>query len=71
MRYEYKTKPKKCPVCGSKKIAKILYGYTIFSEKLDKEIKEGKIVLGGCIISDDDPTWKCIACNTKFYKKKN
>ncbi len=34
--YRYETKPKNCPVCGSEKIADILYGYPLFSDELKK-----------------------------------
>jgi hypothetical protein len=46
-RYESDKKPESCPADGSKKVA---------------QIKDGKIVLGGCCISDDDPSWRCINC---------
>ena len=42
-----KRKPRKCPQCGSAKIADILYGLPIFSPELEKELKDGKIELGG------------------------
>jgi len=70
MRYESEIKPMECPACGSNKIAVIFYGMPAFSE-VEKDIEEGKIVLGGCCISDDDPTWKCIACETDIYKTTN
>ncbi len=31
-------KPNKCPKCGSKKIAEVLYGLPAMNEKLDKSI---------------------------------
>lgn len=40
----------KCPRCGSKNTARIIYGYPLFSEKMQKVLDEGKWVLGGCII---------------------
>jgi len=42
-----KRKPRKCPQCGSAKIADILYGHPAYLPELDKSLKEGKIVLGG------------------------
>jgi len=27
-----------------------------------------KIVLGGCCVSNDSPTWKCVGCNTDINK---
>ena len=62
-------KPRKCPQCGSAKIADILYGLPIFSPELDKSLKEGKITLGGCVIRGDDPKWKCAECETDIYKE--
>jgi len=59
----------KCPVCGSNKIATYLRGMTLFSKKLQKDIDEGKIILGGCIVSGDDPFCICTDCNTEFYKQ--
>lgn len=41
-------KPEKCPRCGSKSIAKILYGEPRYSEELKKKLATGKITLGGC-----------------------
>jgi hypothetical protein len=69
MRYESARKPKICPKCGSIKIAKILYGMPAGYEELMKKIEEGKIVLGGCCITNDDPTWQCVECETSIYKE--
>ena len=68
-RYERTRKPRKCPVCGSNRIADIWYGMQAYSEELDKGMKEGRIVLGGCCISDDDPKWQCADCDIRIYKK--
>jgi len=35
---------------------------------LRQEIRENKIVLGGCCVTGNDPTWKCIECSTDIYK---
>jgi len=65
----YKCKPAKCPVCRSSKIARIRYGMPVFSPKLEKQINAGKIILGGCCITNDDPEWKCLACETVMFRK--
>ena len=62
------SKPNYCPVCGSDKIATYLRGMPAMSLKLESDIKEGKIILGGCCISDDDPFCNCPECKTDFYK---
>ena len=62
-----KRKPRKCPACGSKKIASIMYGMPFFSPELEKDLEDGRIVLGGCSIMDDDPKWECSECEAPFY----
>ena len=42
----------KCPRCGSSNTARYLYGMPAFSEELDRDLKSGKVVLGGCCIND-------------------
>jgi len=64
-----KRKPQKCPSCGSKKVAEILWGYPDFSSKLEKKLKEGRIVLGGCIVSGNDPEWQCVDCKVEIYRE--
>jgi hypothetical protein len=33
-----------------------------------EEAQAGKIVLGGCEVTDDDPSWQCLDCDTKIFK---
>lgn len=42
----------KCPRCGSKNTARILYGMPCMSEELQRRIDDGKIVIGGCRITE-------------------
>jgi hypothetical protein len=63
-----KRKPRKCPQCGSIKVATILRGMPIFSEKLMTDISEGKVFLGGCCITENDPDWQCSECHMQFFK---
>jgi len=55
---------KKCPACGSKDIAKILYGMPTY--EAFETAQRGEIYLGGCCISDNDPKWHCKACGKDF-----
>ena len=55
-----------CPSCGSKDIAKILYGKPFFDEELEKALEEKKIKLGGCTITGHDPKYYCNLCETFF-----
>ena len=56
-------KPDKCPKCGSNKVAYIMYGLPAIGDELDKNLNEGKIVLGGCCFSNNSPAWKCVDCS--------
>jgi hypothetical protein len=68
MRYFSHQKPDKCPKCGSPKVVKIIYGEPNYKASLEAET--GKIILGGCIIKGNDPSWACIDCKSKIFKRK-
>ena len=64
---------KKCPKCGSKRVALISYGLPPvdielgkMDEKIAEKIKNEEIVLGGCIKPDIPPKFYCYNCKTKF-----
>ena len=59
-------KPKVCSKCGSRRIANIEAGYPPFSEKELQDAADGKIVFGGCLVSEDDPRWQCVDCGKSF-----
>ena len=63
-----KRKPSICPNCGLKKIAKIFYGLPAYTPELEAGLERGEIILGGCCISGDDPTWECSSCHSQFWK---
>src|SRR5665647_3108707 len=46
----------------------ILRGMPAYSEKLQKDIKKKKVILGGCSVSGNDPDYKCVDCKTDFCK---
>jgi len=49
-----------CPYCGAKDQKEIMYGLPTHEAFVDAE--EGKIVLGGCVISNESPRWHCPNC---------
>lgn len=56
--YAYYHKIKTCPICGVKKnVLPILYGLP--SEKMFKQAEAGRILLGGCIVYDNQPEYYC------------
>lgn len=56
----------RCPHCGSSAIAEILYGMPAFSEELQRDLENKRIVLGGCMIMGDDPEHYCWGCGKEF-----
>jgi len=49
-----------CPTCNSSKgLREIIYGMP------DGPVDEARYAIGGCCVSDDDPTLKCIECGWK------
>lgn len=57
-------KSTKCPQCGSKRIAPVLYGEPTFEDYLYK--KRGIAVIGGETIEVGSPSFACLACGHKF-----
>ena len=51
-----------CPKCGGTDIAMILYGLPSPELQKSKKVKEKKIVLGGCIVSKNNPNLECNDC---------
>jgi len=39
-----------------------------FSESLKKKLNDNDVVLRGCCIAGNDPSWKCIDCGTVIFK---
>lgn len=58
-----------CPECNSSKIARFLYGLPMFSAKLDKQIKNGEVIIGGCVIRPGSPDYRCRDCGREFKEK--
>jgi hypothetical protein len=36
------------------------------TDDLQKDLDAGRVVLGGCIVSDDDPSRECNGCGSRF-----
>jgi hypothetical protein len=70
MEYYSDTKPELCPKCGSKRIAEILYGEPYFSPELQTELKNGTIILGGRLLTGNDPIWGCVDCNAEIFQER-
>jgi hypothetical protein len=55
-----------CPHCASTDVARYLWGLPAFSPKLDADMDAGRVVLGGCVVTGEDPTHRCNACGRGF-----
>ena len=58
-RIERLRKPIKCPSCGHRPVGTILWGDPDMTLQLRDLMDAGKIIIGGCCLSPDDPTWEC------------
>lgn len=69
-RTERAKRPEKCPNCNRRSVATILYGLPAFDPKLDQDLRAGRVILGGCCVSDDDPAWQCNKCGSTIYRRR-
>jgi len=53
-----------CPFCGSTQVVPIAYGLPPYD--LFEKAKLEEIVLGGCVVSEIDPDWACLACERRW-----
>ena len=59
---------RKCPNCQSTNHAEILWGLPADMGEIEKELERKKIVLGGCVVTGDDPKLECNDCGTRWIK---
>lgn len=55
-----------CPRCGSRDVARILWGLPAYSAEMKRELDAGELTLGGCVISESNPLFACNACRGRF-----
>lgn len=60
---EVDSNPGKCPKCGGN-VVPILYGEP--TAQTYEEYLQGKLALGGCCITQNDPDWVCLGCDQQF-----
>ena len=54
--------PAECPACHSPRVAAIVYGLMEFTPELERDLEEGRIVLGGCEVTEESKRWECVDC---------
>lgn len=65
--YFVSEEPRRCPRCESPKIASIIWGLVLLTPEEREELASGKIILGGCIVTGYDPSWRCAECGALIY----
>lgn len=55
---------RRCPKCNSDQIVPIAYGAP--SSQVDQDVRAGKVVCGGTVLSDDSPDHACKNCGHTF-----
>jgi hypothetical protein len=54
-----------CPTCGSTdKVIPIVYGRP--TSETWQLAKAGRVALGGCVVTGEDPAWRCRSCRADF-----
>lgn len=56
----------RCPKCGSENIALIIWGDPVYCDGLIQDIDEGRVHIGGCCVTGDNPEWHCNDCEEEF-----
>lgn len=56
----HRPEPKECPDCSSRSIIPIVYGYP--GRGMREDAREGRIILGGCMVDESSPSWYCDHC---------
>jgi hypothetical protein len=58
-----------CPTCRSARSAEVLYGMPAYSERLERDLAQQKVVLGGCIVTGNDPNRECLECGERWRQE--
>jgi len=59
---------RRCPLCGSRDIATIIWGMPFGDEVWEARMAAGEWAVGGCMISPDDPDLECNTCRARFHR---
>ena len=56
----------RCPSCHESIVPlPIVYGYP--AAELFEEAEAGRVQLGGCVVTEDDPKWACPSCDAPLF----
>ena len=57
-----------CPNCDAPNPVPIVYGMP--GPELAKKAEEGRVVLGGCCVTGEDPQWRCRKCGYEWRREE-
>jgi hypothetical protein len=57
--------PQRCPICGGQTVP-IIYGLPDPNQVSIEDVEAGRIVLGGCMVSGDEPEFLCRDCGYEW-----
>lgn len=55
-----------CPNCNSGNTCRVIYGLPALTEALERDLKAGKLHLGGCVIEEESANRHCNDCEVDF-----
>lgn len=58
-------RPRSCPECSSEQVLRIIYGLIDYDDFVTMSEHE-PIDLGGCVITDESPAWRCGVCDASW-----
>jgi hypothetical protein len=47
-----------------------MYGLPYLDDERKAELRDERLILGGCCISGDDPAWRCPKCGWQGWRKR-
>ena len=62
--------PENCPRCQSAQVVPIVYGLPDPELVSLEDVESGKVILGGCMVSGDEPEWLCRSCGLEWGSLK-
>ena len=60
-----------CPKCGKSWIAEIFWGYPASMESIEEALERKEIILGGCLVTDNDPKYECNDCDHQWGERED
>lgn len=59
----------RCPWCGSRLVARIIYGFPAFSPELEQSLESGELALGGRVVGPAPAEFRCGSCGLAFRRE--